>query len=155
MLYSNCTTQSNTVDAETERSVEPLITVDLRSRTPIYEQLITAITEDVLSGRMQAGEQLPSVRALASALAINPNTVQKAFAALEAQGILYCLPGKGNFVTSDTAALQKKAADRAEAALMEALERAKEAGLDKATALGAVRTVYQKKATDKKGAPST
>ena len=83
MLYSNRTNRSNTVDTTQERSVDTLITVDLRSRTPIYEQLVSAITEDVLSGRLKAGEQLPSVRQLASTLAINPNTVQKAFAALD------------------------------------------------------------------------
>ena len=125
--------------------MDTLITVDLRSRTPIYEQLVASITEDVLSGRLQAGEQLPSVRQLASTLAINPNTVQKAFAALEAKGILCCLPGRGNFVTSDTAALQKQAADKTKEALTEAITRAREAGLDEETVLAAVRAVYDKK----------
>ena len=125
--------------------MDTLITVDLRSRTPIYEQLVASITEDVLSGRLQAGEQLPSVRQLASTLAINPNTVQKAFAALEAKGILCCLPGRGNFVTSDTAALQKQAADKTKEALTEAIARAREAGLDEETVWAAVRAVYDKK----------
>ncbi len=119
-----------------------LITVDLRSRTPIYEQLITAITDDVLAGRLQAGEQLPSVRQLASALAINPNTVQKAFTALEARGILSCLPSRGNFITSNIEALQKQAADNTRKALITAIEKARDAGVDAATVLAAVNAVY-------------
>ena len=151
MLYSNRTNRRTTVDTTQERSVDTLITVDLRSRTPIYEQLVSAITEDVLSGRLKAGEQLPSVRQLASTLAINPNTVQKAFAALEAKGILCCLPGRGNFVTSDTAALQKQEADKTKEALIEAITRAQEAGLDEASVLAAVKAVYQAEANKQKG----
>lgn len=128
-----------------------MITVDLRSRTPIYEQLIDSITEEVLSGRLGAGEQLPSVRVLASTLAINPNTVQKAFSALEARGILSCLPGRGNFVTSDTAALQREAADKARAALITAIAHARDAGLDLPDVLAAAKSVYQEKTDPEKG----
>ena len=64
-----------------------VITVDTRDRKPIYEQLTENIRRLVLQGVLQPHEQLPSVRALAVELAINPNTIQKAYAELERQGI--------------------------------------------------------------------
>lgn len=77
------------------------ITVDLRSRTPIFEQIVASVRDLVIRGLMQPDENLPSVRALASELAINPNTIQKAYAELERQGVIYSLAGRGNFVASD------------------------------------------------------
>ena len=65
-----------------------VITVDTRDRKPIYEQLTENIRRLVLQGILQPNEQLPSVRALAVELAINPNTIQKAYAELERQGII-------------------------------------------------------------------
>ena len=77
------------------------INVDLRSRTPIFEQIVACVEELVLRGIMKPDEQLPSVRSLASELGINPNTIQKAYAELERQGIVYSVPGKGSFVSSN------------------------------------------------------
>lgn len=81
------------------------ITVDLRSRTPIFEQIVASVRDLVIRGLMQPDENLPSVRALASELAINPNTIQKAYAELERQGVIYSLAGRGNFVASDISAI--------------------------------------------------
>ena len=75
--------------------------IDLKDRRPIYEQLIDQIMDMVLHGVMQPGEQLPSVRALAGELAINPNTIQKAYAELERRGITYSVPGRGSFVSAE------------------------------------------------------
>ncbi|MBQ6892962.1 MAG: GntR family transcriptional regulator [Clostridia bacterium] len=77
------------------------IMVDLRSRTPIFEQIIASVKDLVIRGLLSPDENLPSVRALASELAINPNTIQKAYAELERQGVIYSLSGRGNFVASD------------------------------------------------------
>ena len=60
----------------------------------------------VLSGLLSGDDPLPSVRQLSSDLGINPNTVQKAYAALEQQGIVYTIPGKGNFIRPDTESLR-------------------------------------------------
>ena len=81
------------------------ITVDLRSRTPIFEQIIASVRDLVIRGLLKPDENLPSVRALASELAINPNTIQKAYAELERQGVIYSLTGRGNFVTSDISSI--------------------------------------------------
>ena len=74
--------------------------LDLRSRAPIYEQLVNKIIELIISNILKPDEQLPSVRILSSELTINPNTIQKAYRELEYRGYIYSLPGKGSFVKS-------------------------------------------------------
>ena len=77
-----------------------MILIDYKSRKPIYEQIIDNIKQLVVSGVLQRDDQLPSVRQLAQELAINPNTIQKAYAELERQGVIYSLKGRGSFVGS-------------------------------------------------------
>jgi len=72
--------------------------LDLRSRQPIYEQLVDKLKKLIINEVLKTDEQLPSVRVLSSQLTINPNTIQKAYRELESQGYIYSLPGKGNFV---------------------------------------------------------
>jgi len=72
--------------------------LDLRSRQPIYEQLVDKLKKLIINEVLKTDEQLPSVRVLSSRLTINPNTIQKAYRELESQGYIYSLPGKGNFV---------------------------------------------------------
>lgn len=81
--------------------------IDLRSRQPIYEQLVEKLKELIINEVLRPNEQLPSVRQLAAEISINPNTIQKAFRELENQGYSYSVPGKGSFVNSD---LQEKKA---------------------------------------------
>lgn len=78
-----------------------LITVDVKDRKLIYEQLIDNIKDLILEGLIRPEEFLPSVRALARDLGINPNTIQKAYAELERQNVIISLPGRGSMVTSD------------------------------------------------------
>ena len=75
--------------------------IDPRSRAPIYEQLLVGITEMILHGALRRDEKLPSVRQLAGDLAINPNTIQKAYAILEERGVIYSRQGRGSFVAMD------------------------------------------------------
>ncbi|WP_433750143.1 GntR family transcriptional regulator [Falsibacillus pallidus] len=76
-----------------------MLELDLRSRKPIYEQLVEKLKELIINEVLKADEQLPSVRALASDLTINPNTIQKAYRELETQGYIYSVKGRGSFVT--------------------------------------------------------
>ena len=69
-----------------------------QSRLPIFEQLKAQILEFISLGVLAPNDKLPSVRSLAAELAINPNTVAKAYQELELQGYLYTVPGKGCFV---------------------------------------------------------
>ncbi len=86
--------------------------LDYKSRIPISEQLVQGIVRLVACGVLSPGEQLPSVRGMAQQLGINPNTVQKAYRALEQLGTIYSLPGKGSFVSEGDEAreLQKRQA---------------------------------------------
>jgi len=65
------------------------------SSSPIYLQIATQIRHAIATGSLGAGELVPSVRALAEQLLINPNTVAKAYADLSRDGLLEALPGKG------------------------------------------------------------
>lgn len=75
-----------------------MISLNYRDARPIYEQVKDGLRRLVVTGAMQPGDKLPSVRSLASSLAINPNTIQRAYEALEREGYLYSVAGKGSFV---------------------------------------------------------
>ena len=74
-----------------------MISLNYRDPRPIYEQLEEKLRRLILSGAIGEGEKLPSVRELASQLAINPNTIQRAYRELEQNGFIYSVPGKGSF----------------------------------------------------------
>ena len=75
-----------------------MISLNYRDSRPIYEQVKEGFRQLILSGAIGADEKLPSVRELASSLAINPNTIQRAYRELEAEGYICSLPGRGSFV---------------------------------------------------------
>ena len=75
-----------------------MITIDYKDRRPLYQQIMDKIEELAIMGFLKADEQLPSVRILATELAINPNTIQRAYAELEKKGVTYSVPGKGSFL---------------------------------------------------------
>jgi GntR family transcriptional regulator len=79
--------------------------LDLKSGVPIYRQIQDQIRYGIASGRLRPGEQLPTVRALAVDLSVNPNTVIKAYTELERQGVLTTEQGSGTFVAPLPAAL--------------------------------------------------
>lgn len=74
-----------------------LIQLNYRDSKPIYEQIKDGLRKLVISGSLSANEKLPSVRELASSLAINPNTIQKAYRDLESEGYIYTVAGRGTF----------------------------------------------------------
>ena len=75
-----------------------MILLDYRDARPIYSQITDGFRDQILSGILQTGDKLPSVRDLASQLTINPNTIQRAYRELEMQGWIATVPGKGCFV---------------------------------------------------------
>ena len=105
-----------------------MILLDYKSRIPIYEQLYEGIVRLSALGAMLPGEQLPSVRALAQELGVNPNTVQKAYQLLEHDGYICSVPGKGSFLCDlGGGGLQKKKREAEQAlktAVRDALENA-------------------------------
>lgn len=78
-----------------------MITLNYRDSRPIYEQIKDGIKRLVVTGAVAADEKLPSVRELASSLAINPNTIQRAYRELEQEGYVYTVTGKGSFACAN------------------------------------------------------
>lgn len=74
-----------------------MIQLNYRDAKPIYEQIKDGLKHLLVSGAVAADEKLPSVRELASKLAINPNTIQRAYKELENEGYIYSVSGKGTF----------------------------------------------------------
>ena len=74
-----------------------MLNLDYRDARPIYEQVRDGLRRLMVSGIIQEGEQLPTVRAMATSLAINTNTIQRAYELLEAEGYVSSVPGKGSF----------------------------------------------------------
>ena len=75
-----------------------MLQINTRDPRPIYEQIKEGICRLILTGALQEGERLPSVRELAGQMAINPNTIQRAYRELEGEGFIYSMTGKGSFV---------------------------------------------------------
>ncbi len=74
-----------------------MITLNYRDSRPIYGQIKDGLRRLIITGAVAPDEKLPSVRAMAMELAINPNTIQRAYGELEAEGYVYSVPGKGSF----------------------------------------------------------
>ncbi len=75
-----------------------MIHLDYRDTRPIYEQVKDGLRKLMVTGMLCPGDKLPSVRSLAIELAINPNTIQRAYSQLEAEGYIVSVSGKGTFV---------------------------------------------------------
>ena len=82
-----------------------LININFRDPRPIYEQVKEGFRQLILSGALAADEKMPSVRELAAGLAINPNTIQRAYRELEQEGYICSVPGRGSFVLERSGAL--------------------------------------------------
>ncbi len=92
-----------------EEKINPFeIKVDVKSALPVYEQIKRAIKLVILSGRLEEGDQLMSIRELALKLQINPNTIIKVYYQLEMEGFVLSRPGAGYFVKLDGKKIQKE-----------------------------------------------
>ncbi len=80
-----------------------MISINYRDSRPIYLQIKENIIKLIMSGSLKQDERIPSVRELAVDLAINPNTIQRAYRELENEGYIYVTAGKGSFVSPSTA----------------------------------------------------
>ncbi len=84
------------------KGCDELISLNYRDTSPIYEQVKTEFKSMILKGAVAEDEKLPSVRELAMQLAINPNTIQRAYRELEQEGFIYSIAGRGSFVSGGT-----------------------------------------------------
>lgn len=99
--------------------------LNFKAGKPVYLQLVDQVKSAAASGALQAGEPLPSIRPLAEQLRINRNTVAKAYAELEAQGVIETVAGRGCFLRENNSPLKKEArlkmlAEEIDAAIVQA-----------------------------------
>jgi len=107
------------------------IVISNASDRPIYEQITFQLKDAILSGKLEAGSPLPSIRALANSLHVSVITTKRAYADLEAQGFIDTVPGKGSFVAGGNLEILREERLRTiEASLATALSDAKAAGLE-------------------------
>ena len=118
-----------------------MISLDLQSRMPIYEQLKNKICELAMIGQLRPNDQLPSVRNFARELGINPNTVQKTYQDLEREGIIYSVAGRGCFL-SDTLDLGAHLERQYLRKVRQVTTEAKQCGIALEAVLAAVQEVY-------------
>ena len=74
-----------------------MLILDYRDARPIYGQIKDSLRRLIVAGALGPDEKLPSIRALAMDLSINPNTIRRAYTELEREGFIYSVPGKGSF----------------------------------------------------------
>ena len=104
--------------------------IDANSHVPIFEQIAGSIRTGIAAGVYQPGEALPSLRALALELTVNPNTVKRAYEILEREGLVVSRRGVGLFVADDAVEIAKgKASEAVEALFAGAVTAAKACGL--------------------------
>lgn len=119
-----------------------MFSLNYRDARPIYEQVKDGLRHLVVTGAIQPGDQLPSVRALASSLAINPNTIQRAYNELEAESYIYSVAGKGSFV-SGTADADAARRETLRADVKKLLNELRYLGVTEADAAALIKEVYE------------
>lgn len=99
------------------------------SGVPYYQQIAQDMRNKIMTSKMHAHEQLPSVRALARELHVNPNTVQKSYAILKEERLIYSVAGRGDFVAENTQALKKLQREQLVQTFIRATKDARDAGM--------------------------
>ena len=97
---------------------------------PIYIQLVEKLKSEIISGGLKQGERIPSVRELALIARVNPNTMQKALAQLEEEGLVYTERTNGKFVTNDQKRIDKVKKELAKQKVEHYLKSMKNIGID-------------------------
>lgn len=103
--------------------------IDSSSKVPVYLQIVHDYRHKIMTSKMHAHEKLPSVRALARELGINPNTVQKAYAVLRKEELVYSIAGKGEYVAENMAKIKEMKRDRLIEIFVTATKEARDSGM--------------------------
>ena len=107
-----------------------MILLDYRDKRPIYEQVVEKLEKLIMGGALETDSKMPSVRSMGVDLAVNPNTIQRAYNQLEQEGYLCTVSGRGSFVAPESEWREGKK-KKLLAEWLVVTERAKEAGLTK------------------------
>lgn len=140
MLLCNC----DSTDITVQPGGDEVIIIDLRSRTPIFEQIKEQIINLINIGELKPDDKLPSIRQLASDLDLNVNTVKRAFQELESERVTYSIPGKGIFVSPDAVA-NKIVQEGAEKELTRILASSKAKGVSLDRVIQLAKDIYEKR----------
>lgn len=105
--------------------------MDFQDNVPIYLQIEKYLYRQIALGKIKAGEKIPSVRQLAVELTVNVNTVQRAIAEMNREGILEAKRGLGSFITTDKELIESKRMELVKDTIKEFLESCQQLGLDK------------------------
>ena len=109
---------------------------------PIYLQMIRHVKEALASGRIGDGDELPSRRILSATLAVNPNTVQKAYRQLEEEGLIQSRPGAGSRITASPQQVAQIRRELFRTEVRDTVAAMKRMGLGKEEALDLLRRLY-------------
>ena len=120
------------------------IIISNSSSKPIYEQIVRQVKSQIMAGDLVAGEQLPSIRALANSLRVSAITTKRAYADLEAQGFIETVRGKGSFVVGgNDELLREERLREVEAHLGKAIDAARALGLADEELVEMLRTLLE------------
>ena len=118
--------------------------VDNQSRQAVYEQITQQVERYVLTGVLGGGDKLPSVRRMSTDLAVNPNTVQRAYTELERAGVIVTAPGRGAFVNDKgITTLRERRREMFLSEFKALVAQLKLSGLDKQQIISVVERAYQ------------
>ncbi len=121
-----------------------MFTLDYNDHRPVYEQIKENIKTLIVTGALQEGEGLPSVRELAGVLGINPNTIQRAYRELEQEGFIHSMRAKGSFVAPRSHAISERRKEEILLQMGALLSELSFGGVEKAEVDALVAQYYQK-----------
>jgi GntR family transcriptional regulator len=122
-----------------------MIHPDYKSGKSLHEQIGEEIRQHIISGILAPDEQIPSVREMALALTVNPNTVQRAYKQLEQDGFIYSIKGKGNFVARLPERVSSEKLSELYAKLSDVARELAFLGEEKEKLLSAIEKTYEEK----------
>ena len=120
------------------------IFLQLRSKIPIYEQIVTQVKQLIISGSLKDGDPIPSMRALSKTLQVSVITVQKAYEELQRKGYIESLAGRGTFIQArDTSEIKQEYWDSIKNHVKEIAKLAKDSGISTAEIIELIKVVCE------------
>lgn len=113
--------------------VNHMFEIDLRSRDPIYQQLVDKFKQLIINHILEPDEKLPSVRQLAEEITVNPNTIQKAYRQLEQENFIYSVKGRGSFVQALESHVASEKVEEIKASIVQLVKEATFLGVKQST----------------------
>ncbi|HOY25706.1 MAG TPA: GntR family transcriptional regulator [Mesotoga sp.] len=117
--------------------------IDMRSPSPIYDQIKRGVREEIIKGKLKEGDTLPSIREMASQIRVNPNTVARAYRELEMEGTIMARQGLGYIVVSDGEKVRDSVFDNLSEELKEPILRLKKSGISLDKLLEVIENIWK------------